>query len=211
MLATLRYGSSYFCRGPMMLCGTAMTCSRPCVSQTFRTTSSPAYFAIPYGSTGAAGWSSRNGGLLPSVTRHARAVDEALHLLARSRGQQAGRVLVDVLGDDGGRKYAQAFGCDRSAVVDEIDSGEEPLHRIDIPTIGLLELNPLGEVVQIAADHVVAADDFVPALDKCVSEMTAEESSDARDKNLHLDFFMGDGRSRMLRTLRSVPARRGWF
>ena len=35
----------------------------PCVSDTLRTSSSPAYLAIPYGSTGSAGWSSLNGAL----------------------------------------------------------------------------------------------------------------------------------------------------
>ena len=45
--ATLRNGSSYFWRGPMILCGIAMTYSTPCVSHKLRSISSAASFPIP--------------------------------------------------------------------------------------------------------------------------------------------------------------------
>src|ERR1035437_7012129 len=47
--ATFRYGSSYFCLGPMMLCGTAITYSTQCVSHRFLKNCSTASFPIPYG------------------------------------------------------------------------------------------------------------------------------------------------------------------
>src|SRR5512147_1549561 len=61
MDATLRYGSSYFWRVPIMLCGTAITYSMPCVSHNSRVVSSDAYFAMPYGSCGFGVMSSVNG------------------------------------------------------------------------------------------------------------------------------------------------------
>ena len=47
MLATFLKASSYFCFGPMILWGTAITYSMPWVSQTFATSSSAAYLAMP--------------------------------------------------------------------------------------------------------------------------------------------------------------------
>ena len=45
--ATLRYGSSYFWRAPMMLWGTATTRSTPWVTQRFSSSRSPVTFAMP--------------------------------------------------------------------------------------------------------------------------------------------------------------------
>src|SRR6266540_3932679 len=61
MLTTLRYGSSYFCFGPTILWGTAITYSSPWVRQTFATRSSAAYLAMLYGVSGFGVWSSVNG------------------------------------------------------------------------------------------------------------------------------------------------------
>ena len=93
-----------------------------------------------------------------------------------------------MLRDDRRRKNAQPFGGDGAAVIDEIDVGEQALHPLHIAAVCFLELNSFGKVVEIAADHVVAANDLVPAMYECVSEVTAEEPSDARDKNFHSKF-----------------------
>ena len=47
---------------------------------------------------------------------------------------------------------------------DEIDVLEQRLHRLDIAAVGLLELDSLGKVLEIATNHVVAADDFVAGM-----------------------------------------------
>ena len=48
-----------------------------------------------------------------------------------------------------------------------------------------LKFDPLGKILQVAANHVVAADDLVPAARVCVGEMASEEAGHAGDENFH--------------------------
>ena len=53
---------------------------------------------------------------------------------------------------------AEALRCDRRAVKDEVNILRQPFHGRQIIAVGLLELDPFRKVLQVAPDHVVAAD-----------------------------------------------------
>src|SRR5205085_6723908 len=129
------------------------------------------------------------------VARHARAVDESLDALAHRRRQKSGSILVDMLGDDRRREDAQAFGGDGATVVNEIDFVEQRLHRLDVAAVGLLELYSFRKVLEIAADHVVAAYDFVTAVRVGVGEVASQEAGHAGDENFHFCWLKGPGSS----------------
>ena len=70
-------------------------------------------------------------------------------------------------------------------MINEIRSGGQPLHRVDVAAVSFLEVDSFGKVVQIAANHVVAADHVVAGANECVGKMTAQKPGDAGDENLH--------------------------
>jgi hypothetical protein len=80
-------------------------------------------------------------------------------------------------------------------MVNQIHARKERLHPVHISAIGLHELDAFRQVVEISADHVVAANDFVSVMDEGISKVTAEKSSDPGDKNFH-EFCAVDKESR---------------
>ena len=70
-------------------------------------------------------------------------------------------------------------------MVDEIDVLEQRLHRFDVAAVGLLELDSLGKVLEISANHVVAADDFVATVRVSVGEVASQEAGHAGDEYFH--------------------------
>src|SRR5207253_11265718 len=125
-------------------------------------------------------------GRLPDpVPRHARAIYESFHLVAGGARQNACSVFVNVFCYQGRRKDAQALSSNRSTVIGEVRARCQSLHRIDIATIGFLEANALGKIVEVTADHVVAPGDFMAGADERVRQMTAEKPGGAGNENLH--------------------------
>ena len=60
-----------------------------------------------------------------------------------------------------------------------------PAHMFKVVTVDLVKAHITRDVVQLAADEVVDADDFVTFGKPNVGKMTPQKSGDASDKNLH--------------------------
>src|SRR5438105_11321260 len=75
-------------------------------------------------------------------------------------------------------------------MVNQVSASREPFHRVNVAAIGFLEANPFGEIVEIAPDHVVAADYFVTAANERVGQMATEKSGDAGNEHLHCYSFL---------------------
>ena len=113
----------------------------------------------------------------------------------RERGQKAleparkfgfGEHAAHQIGLDQRRgKNAQTFGGDCGTMINEIRPVRQALHGVDVAAVGFLELNAFGKIVEIAANHVVAADHLIATPNESVGEMAAEESGGAGDENLH--------------------------
>ena len=91
-----------------------------------------------------------------------------------------------MLRDESRRENAQAFGRDCGAVIDEVYTLGETLHRGDIAAIRLLEVDSLGKILQVSADHVVAAGDLMIPCYECISQMASEESRCPGYKNFQI-------------------------
>ena len=59
----------------------------------------------------------------------------------------------------------------------------QALHGGEIVAVGLLELDPFREVLQVAADHVVAADHLVIAGDEGIGQVAAEKPCGSGDED----------------------------
>jgi hypothetical protein len=70
-------------------------------------------------------------------------------------------------------------------VVYQVGAGRQSLHVIDVATISFLEVDSFGEIVEIGADHIVAASDLVARLNERVGEVAAEESGSPGNKYFH--------------------------
>ena len=70
-------------------------------------------------------------------------------------------------------------------MVHEVGPSGESLHVIDVATIRFLEFDPFGEIVEIGADHIVAASDLVARLNERVGEVAAEESGSPGNEYFH--------------------------
>ena len=127
----------------------------------------------------------RERSLCVAVARHAGTIDEPANPVRCGSSEHRGCVLIHVLRDQSGRKDAEAFRRDRRAVIDEIRAGHEPLHRADVATVGLLELNALGQIGKLAAYEVVAAHDVGALPHVGLGEMTTEKTGRAGDEHLH--------------------------
>jgi len=96
-----------------------------------------------------------------------------------------------MLRDQPGRENAETLGSDGGTVVDNVDPLGEPFHRIDVAAIGLLELGALGEILKIPADHVVVADNLMASANEIVGEVTAQETGNTGNTNLHRFLLRG--------------------
>jgi hypothetical protein len=80
-------------------------------------------------------------------------------------------------------------------VVNQIHTIEKALHCIDVAAVGLLELDSLREILQVTADHVIAADNLVAPMDERIGEMTTEKTGDTGNENFHFCLAAGWGRT----------------
>jgi hypothetical protein len=68
-------------------------------------------------------------------------------------------------------------------VEDDVNVLRQPLHRGEVVAIRRLELDALGEILKIPADHVVAPDDLIVAAYERIRQMASEKARGARYKN----------------------------
>jgi len=83
----------------------------------------------------------------------------------------------------------------RRAVVDDVTPRHAGAHALEIIAVHPMELDPLGNVVEVAADHVVDPDDLVTIGEERIGKVAPQEAGDPRDENLlfHLVPPFGSG------------------
>ena len=77
-------------------------------------------------------------------------------------------------------------------MVGDVDALHVILELVEIVAVVLIEFDALGDVVEVSADHVVVADDFVPVGEESIREMAAQKPGYARNEDT---LFRQDDRS----------------
>ena len=121
--------------------------------------------------------------LVGTIARHRGAHHEAADVAGDRGGNHRGRCADDILGDQVRREYRQAFISRRRAMIGDVDAGHVSLELIEVVAVELVEFDRLGDIVEVAADHIVVADHLMPVGQEGVGQVAAEEPGHARDED----------------------------
>ena len=68
-------------------------------------------------------------------------------------------------------------------MIDDVDALHMGPQLVEFVAIELIEFDSLGDVVEIAADHIIVADDLMTVREEGIGEVAAEKPGDARNED----------------------------